>query len=137
MQAKILIIVNKYQTMCKFKCFYFCLSFTSILIISGTNHIAGQFPDYPEIKIIIFSDPHYFDASLGNEGKAFQDYLDKDRKLLRDSRELMEVVISSIEKIDADLVLVPGDLTKDGEKINHEKMAGFLTRIENSGKKVF
>ena len=137
MQAKILIIVNKYQTMCKFKCFYFCLSFASILTISGTNHIAGQFPDYPEIKIVIFSDPHYFDASLGNDGKAFQDYLDKDRKLLRDSRELMEVVISSIEKIDADLVLVPGDLTKDGEKINHEKMAGFLTRIENSGKKVF
>jgi len=86
---------------------------------------------------MVFSDPHYFDASLGNEGKAFQDYLDNDRKLLKDSRELLEAALSAVEKSDADFVLVPGDLTKDGEKINHLAMAAYLEGLKNSGKKVF
>jgi 3',5'-cyclic AMP phosphodiesterase CpdA len=97
----------------------------------------GQFPDYPEMKFVVFSDPHFFDPSLGKEGKAFQDYLDKDRKLLRNSKELTEELTSIIEKMDVDFVLVPGDLTKDGEMIDHLAFAEYLKRIESSGKKVF
>jgi 3',5'-cyclic AMP phosphodiesterase CpdA len=97
----------------------------------------SSFPDYPEMKFIVFSDPHYFDSALSSEGKAFQAYLDRDRKLLRESRLLLEEVVTFIEKSDADFVLIPGDLTKDGEQLNHLKMAEYLSRISASGKKAF
>ena len=36
-----------------------------------------------DIKICVFSDPHYFDTSLLiNDGPSFQEYLNNDRKLL-------------------------------------------------------
>ncbi len=113
------------------------LFFAFVFFGSGQIRLSAQFPDFPPVKFMVFSDPHYFDSSLGSEGKAFQKYLDSDRKLLKDSRELMEAALSSIIASDAEFVLVPGDLTKDGELINHKIMAGFLSEIENSGKKVF
>ena len=90
-------------------------SLTTINIYSQKLNNTPVFPDYPQMKFIVFTDPHYFDGSLGTHGQAFQDYLDKDRKLLRESRELLEEVIGFILKSDADFVLIPGDLTKDGE----------------------
>jgi len=35
-----------------------------------------------------------------------------------------------------DILLVPGDITKDGEKIGHQAMAGFFNQLRNSGIKV-
>ena len=120
--------------------FVFRYGFLMAFLVSGYQLKAQEnqmFPDYPEVKFVVFTDPHYFDESLGTEGKAFQDYLDKDRKLLRESRELLEEVILYIENSDAAFVLIPGDLTKDGEKINHIRMTEFLTRINKSGKKAY
>jgi hypothetical protein len=109
----------------------------AVIALSGTATLKAQFPEYPQIKIAVFSDPHFYDPSLGMEGKAFRDYIADDRKLLKDSKEIMETAISEIEKSDAGLVFVTGDLTKDGEKFNHLKMAEYLHRLESSGKKVF
>ena len=40
---------------------------------------------FGEIQFAVFSDPHYYDSSLGTTGSAFEDYLMQDRKLLRES----------------------------------------------------
>jgi len=92
---------------------------------------------YPEARFIVFSDPHYFDSELGTSGTAFQAYLDRDRKLLVESSELMTQMIAEIGKQPADFVLIPGDLTKDGEKRNHLVVAENLAKIVKSGKAVF
>ena len=96
-----------------------------------------SFPPYPEVRFIVFSDPHFYDPALGTGGQAFQEYLDNDRKLLKESTEILEEAFKFIDKTDADFVLVPGDLTKDGEKSGHVKMAEYLQRIRESGKEVF
>jgi predicted phosphodiesterase len=46
-------------------------------------------------------------------------------------------VISLIKKENPDIVLIPGDLTKDGEKVSHEAVASLLRLLENNGTKVF
>lgn len=102
---------------------------------SGAEKIPA-FP-YPPVKFIVFSDFHYYDPSLGTSGLAFEKYLNEDRKLLVESSEILESAVNSIHESPADFVLVCGDLTKDGELLNHRKVAGFLRRIEESGKKVF
>jgi len=85
----------------------------------------------------VFSDPHFYDPSLGTSGKAFEDYLDRDRKLLRESEELLQEAISYIKNSDASFVLIPGDLTKDGSLVSHTRFAAYLKTLEESGKQVY
>ena len=99
--------------------------------------IAGTPATYPSASFIVFSDAHLFSPSLGTEGPALEEYLANDRKLLLDSTKIMDSLLDSISKIKADFVLVPGDLTKDGEKVDHELAASYLARIRATGKKVF
>ena len=75
--------------------------------------------------------------SLGTEGKAFEQYLALDRKLLRESADIMEAVVEDIKREEASFVLIPGDLTKDGELVSHELVARYLGQIEADGKKVY
>ncbi len=97
----------------------------------------AQVPSYPETSFVVLSDLHIFDSSLGTTGKAFEDYLNKDRKLLRESPEILESAIASIKNLKGSTVLVAGDLTKDGEKVSHELAASYLAQLEAAGKKVF
>lgn len=92
---------------------------------------------YPETEFVVISDPHYYDTRLGTDGKAYQDYLNRDRKLLKESGEIMDAAVNEISSLSADFVIVCGDLTKDGEKVNHQAMAAKLKRLVDSGKKVF
>jgi 3',5'-cyclic AMP phosphodiesterase CpdA len=94
-------------------------------------------PAYPEASFVVFSDPHIYDPALGTEGKAFEDYLANDRKLLRESMEIMEAAVAAIENESASFVLVPGDMTKDGERVSHELVASYLGQLEASGKQVY
>jgi predicted MPP superfamily phosphohydrolase len=94
-------------------------------------------PAYPETSFIVFSDLHIYDPALGTEGQAFEDYLADDRKLLRESTEIMDAAVAAIENEKASLVLVPGDLTKDGERVSHELAVGYLSQLEASGKQVY
>ena len=94
-------------------------------------------PVYPETNFIVFSDPHIYAPSLGTDGKAFQSYLAQNRKLLKESVEILESAIDAMKKIDARFIIVPGDLTKDGELASHELAASYLNQLEVSGKQVY
>jgi len=94
-------------------------------------------PTYPETSFIVFSDPHLYDTSLGTEGKAFESYLADDRKLLRESTEILESAVVAIKNEKAGFVLMPGDMTKDGELSSHQLVVSYLEQLEASGKKVY
>ncbi len=89
------------------------------------------------LRMAVISDLHYYDPSLGMEGQEWQMGLFADPKLLTENADILSSLFASVKTTDAEVVLVPGDLTKDGEKHNHEAMAGFLRSLESSGKKVF
>lgn len=92
---------------------------------------------YPNANFAVASDIHYYDKDLGTTGKAFEETLDSDRKLLLQSAELSELAVNRIINSDIKFLLVSGDLTKDGELINHQKVATQLNRIVDSGIKVY
>ncbi len=92
---------------------------------------------YPETSFAVFSDPHIYDSSLGTQGKAFETYLAEDRKLLRESAEILGAAVEAIENEKVSFVLVPGDLTKDGELVCHELAVTYLRQIEAGGKQVY
>lgn len=91
----------------------------------------------PGARIAVFSDPHYMDPGLLiADGSAFQNYLAGDRKLLKESPAILDAAITGILAAQPDIVLVPGDLTKDGERVSHEGFATALRRLRNAGAKV-
>ncbi len=97
--------------------------------------------DKPHLRIAIVSDIHYMDPSLlinnGAAGTAFQNYLDQDPKLVQYSDPIFRNVLVDIKSEKPDILLVPGDITKDGEKISHVAMAGFFNQLRSVGIKVY
>ena len=98
----------------------------------------GQTPVYhPAVKLLVFSDPHYFDPSLGTSGSAFENYLAGDRKLIAESDAIMRAMVGLVDAENPQVVLVSGDLTKDGEALSHQSAATFLAEMKSGGRKVF
>ena len=86
------------------------------------------------IKMAVISDLHVMAPQLlVSEGKAFEDYLIKDRKMLRESAEILETLVTDILDIRPHLVLVTGDLTKDGERVSHQLVVKQLQRLVDAG----
>jgi 3',5'-cyclic AMP phosphodiesterase CpdA len=108
-----------------------------VLTIGGFGWAAEQLPAYPQARFAVMSDLHVFDESLGHEGPLYQQYIDSDRKLLLESVELFESAVSRLCGEGLDFVVVSGDLTKDGERLNHERCAGILSQLTDSGTQVY
>jgi 3',5'-cyclic AMP phosphodiesterase CpdA len=87
-----------------------------------------------EYNIFLMSDIHVMAPELlVNEGEAFENYLKSDPKLLEESGEMLESVVDEILTRRPDLVLIPGDLTKDGEMASHKLVVSILKRINTEG----
>jgi len=91
----------------------------------------------PAVKLLVFSDPHYYDPSLGTTGPAFDSYVAHDRKLIAESDAIMRALVSAVDAANPEVVLVAGDLTKDGEQISHLSVANYLRQIKAQGRRVF
>ncbi len=93
------------------------------------------------LNIAVVSDIHYLAASLmrndAANGAAFQAYLAADPKLIEYSIPILDEVVSKLEREKPDILLIPGDLTKDGEKLSHLAVAKILHRLASEGIKVF
>ncbi|MBN1928726.1 MAG: esterase-like activity of phytase family protein, partial [Chlorobiaceae bacterium] len=96
-----------------------------------------QTPFSEELKISVLSDPHYFAPSLGTSGAAFEAYLAQDRKMIAESDAILQSALDIVKSENPDILLVPGDLTKDGEKVSHEAFAAYLADLESTGVKVY
>lgn len=88
-------------------------------------------------KIALFSDPHYFDPALGTTKDSTSKEIGLDRKMIAESEAILLSTINEILIEDVNIVLIPGDLTKDGELQSHNKFAKHLKKLENSGAKVY
>lgn len=88
-------------------------------------------------NILVMSDIHVMSPELlVSEGAAFDDYLASDRKLLVESEAILKTMVDTIIASRPELVLIPGDLTKDGELLSHRLVAGYLDEIRDAGIKV-
>jgi len=89
------------------------------------------------VNIAVISDLHYYAPELGTSSPVFTRWQDKSMKLLADSKNTVISALNTVLHSDAQIVLVPGDLTKDGELICHQQVADLLTQLTTAGKKVY
>jgi 3',5'-cyclic AMP phosphodiesterase CpdA len=94
-------------------------------------------PTAPSVKLLVLSDPHYFDPSLGTTGQAFETYLARDRKLVPESDAVLRAVLAAVQLEKPDAILISGDLTKDGELTSHMLVADYLRQMRIDGRRIF
>ena len=97
-------------------------------------------PSIAQTTIAVVSDPHVMASSLLEPGaetqSAWTTYYAGQRKMLQQSVALFTQFVNDV-KSSADIVLVTGDLTKDGEEASHEFVRTQLATLTAAGKKVF
>jgi hypothetical protein len=106
-----------------------CAGFHYVYHADKTRAAPSAAAPYPPARFAVFSDPHLFDASLGEDSN--------DHKLLRESGELLSAAIGEVEELSVGFLLIPGDLTRDGELQDHLVMARQLDAVVRTGVKVY
>ena len=73
-----------------------------------------------EITFFIATDPHHLSKETYDFGKAFDWFLNSgDGKLLHYTDEILDAFIMEIEERKPDILIIPGDLTCNGERESH------------------
>ena len=90
------------------------------------------------ISFYLVTDTHYFEPSLGAGGAAYDEYMKREQYFMAESSDIVK---ATFEKIAADksvdIVLIPGDLSKNGELESHKSFIKELDKLKASGKKIF
>lgn len=90
------------------------------------------------VSFFLLTDTHYFENELGAEGKEFEEYMHKEQFFMKESSAIITSTFERISKDkDTDIVIIPGDLTKDGEKESHVSFIKALYKLKESGKKIY
>ena len=88
------------------------------------------------IKIGVVSDVHIFDQSVlgGAPGQsAFDEAIANDRKSWIQSPAILDAAIDKVVAAGNKILLITGDLTKDGEQADHERLRTALTKLRDKG----
>ena len=91
-----------------------------------------------KVSFYLVTDTHYFENSLGSEGAAFDNYMQREQYFMRESSAIVSTVFDRIaQDKETDIVILPGDLSKNGEKESHKSFVKELYRLKEKGKRIF
>ena len=93
----------------------------------------------PLKRLAVISDVHLMAPTLlQKDGKAFDNYIADDRKLLVESLELLDTVSQHLQAYNPQVIFITGDLTKDGERVSHQLLVDrYLKPLKAQGIRVF
>ena len=85
-------------------------------------------------ELIFASDMHYMSPNLTDYGKAFNELIDNgDGKVVRYMVEIWDAFAEEVIAACPDALILSGDLTINGERLNHQEFAFRLAKIEAAG----
>ena len=91
-----------------------------------------------ELKLFVITDTHYFKNSLGAYGEEYERFMDFEQKCFAETQNINEAAFRYLEKSnEADIILIAGDLSFNGEKESHKAFSALLREFkEKTGKKI-
>ena len=90
------------------------------------------------VSFYLVTDTHYFENKLGAGGEAFQKNMETEQYFVKESHAIVTATFAKIiEDKETDIVIIPGDLVKNGEKESHNSFIKKLYSLKENGKKVF
>lgn len=86
--------------------------------------------DTGTLKIAVMSDLHYLSPDMIADTEDFEHAFNSDRKLLKESSSVLHEMLERVRADKPDILLVSGDLTKDGEQECHAALAKQLQQLQ-------
>ena len=85
-------------------------------------------------SVWLVSDLHYMSASMTDYGAAFDRFVGRcDGKVVRYLPDILDTVLWEASQEKPDALILTGDITMDGERVNHEELAEKLARLQETG----
>ena len=92
--------------------------------------LAADKPQDMNLRIAVMSDLHYLSPDMIADTEDFEHALNSDRKLLKESSAILYEKFKQVRADKPDILLVSGDLTKDGEQECHAALAKQLQQLQ-------
>ncbi|NLA77850.1 MAG: hypothetical protein GX851_08510 [Clostridiales bacterium] len=90
------------------------------------------------LKFYVITDTHFFRNSIGAHGAEYDRFMHFEQKCFAETEAINKAVFEYLEKTrDADIVLIAGDLSFNGEKESHLAFIELLKQLRSSGKSVY
>lgn len=102
----------------------------AVSLLAGQSVFAESAAKEESLKIASLSDTHYLSPDLIKDTSDFTEHLNSDRKMFAESDAFLTALLDTVKQDDPDVLLISGDLTKDGEKEGHEALAEILEKFE-------
>ncbi len=91
-----------------------------------------------ELKFYLITDTHFFKNSLGAYGEEYDKFMRFEQKCFAETENINRSVFDWLKTAnEADIVLIAGDLSFNGEKESHLGFIELLKELKTSGKKIF
>lgn len=90
------------------------------------------------ISFYLVTDTHYFENKLGAGGESFEKNMVTEQYFVKESHAIVSSIFDKIiEDKETDIVIIPGDLVKNGEKESHNSFIKELYKLKENGKRVY
>lgn len=89
------------------------------------------------LKIGVITDTHYLSEKLMDDGNAVRNYSSSSSRNVKDVPFVLDKVLADYLNSDIQILLVSGDITKDGEKQSHIDFLEKLKPLQAKGVKVY
>lgn len=108
-----------------------------ILVLLFASHSLACVERDDSLRIGIISDTHYLSETLMDSGNAIQNYEQSSGRLVTKVPEILDSVLTYYLENNIDILLIPGDITKDGEKQSHLDFAEKLKPLRAKGIRIY
>lgn len=88
---------------------------------------------FAQERIMVIADPHVLPQSIIDQEPNFDEYMQTQRKMLDLSEPIWHALLDTALKYKPELVLIPGDLTRDGEGAAHDTVSEGILRLQAAG----
>ncbi len=105
------------------------------LALSSLAGCSGGSDEAETVRFAVIADPHLYDTDLGLEGKTLKARSAAEIKMIAQGEAVLQEAINRLLETvpQPDFLLIPGDLTVDGEEPGHRKMAAYLYALTDAG----
>lgn len=91
-------------------------------------------PPYIPPVIMMASDLHYMSGTTHDDGEAFQKMVrSDDGKISSYSEEMIDTLLAEAVENQVSVLVLSGDITLNGERENHERLAEKLRKVQEAG----
>ena len=106
------------------------LIFTLALPVSFAADTESKSASPHELRVISMSDTHLIPESMIKGTADYQHALNRDQKVFNEAEAVLDAQLQQVRATEPDVLLLSGDLSKDGEYRSHQALARKLRKLK-------